>query len=241
MKISVGSVTLPEPPGRRERRKAVTRRDLLLAGRKLFSEKGLYDCRVEEITERADIGKGTLYQYFRNKEELVFAVVQMGFADVARRTSERAGNATRFEDIVSAIVESHLAFFRENPDLLKIFHQVRGMLKFNCPEWRPLRRILGEHLEVLAGELRRGAPKQGLGHARARELANLLFGSVSGWLSVRMATDPRSSVEPAPPGLTEALLVMARRFVATNGRAALPSGKRRNKRPAATRASRLNL
>lgn len=241
MKTSIGSVPIHDPPGRRERKKAVTRRDLLLAGRKLFSEKGLYDCRVEEITERADIGKGTLYQYFRSKEELVFAVVQMGFADVARRTAERAAGAARFEDIVSAIVEAHLAFFGENPDLLKIFHQVRGILKFNRPEWRPLRRILDEHLGRLAGELERGAPKQGLSHSRARELANLLFGSVSGWLSVCMATHPRIPVVPAPPGLVEALLVMARRFAASDGRVTRRSRKRQSKGLAAPRSSRSNL
>jgi len=223
------TVSLPEPAGRRERRKAVTRRELLFAGRKLFSEKGLFECRVEEITERADIGKGTLYQYFRSKEELVFDVVHMGFAEVARRTAERTEGATRFEDIVTGIVDAHLVFFAENPDLLKIFHQVRGILKFNRPEWHPLRRILVEHLEGLARELERGATKQDLSRARARELANLLFGSVSGWLSVRVATDPRTSAVPAPSGLVEALVAMARRFAATDGKVASRSRKPRRR------------
>jgi AcrR family transcriptional regulator len=229
MTVSSRTTSLPEPAGRRERRKAVTRRDLLLAGRKLFSEKGLYECRVEEITQRADIGKGTLYQYFRSKEDLVFDVVQMGFAEVARRTAERTARASRFEDIVSAIVESHLIFFAENPDLLKIFHQVRGMLKFNRPEWQPLRRILVEHLEGLARELERGGSRQDLSRARARELAGLLFGSVSGWFSVRVSTSPRTTSAPAPPGLEEALVAMARRFAATNGGAA-PRARRKQNR-----------
>ncbi len=175
---------------------------------------------MEEITQRADIGKGTLYQYFRNKEELVFDVVQMGFAEVARRTAERTARAARFEDVVTAIVEVHLAFFAENPDLLKIFHQVRGILKFNRTEWQPLRRILVEHLDGLARELERGGSRQALSRARARELANLLFGSVSGWFSVRVSTSPRTGAAQAPPGLEEALVAMARRFAATNGKGA---------------------
>ncbi len=213
MKVSDDAAVPAKPAGRRERKKTLTRREILAAGRKLFSEKGLYECRVEEITERADIGKGTLYQYFRSKEELVFAVVQMGFADVAQRTTERTGRVASFEEIVSAIVESHLAFFAENPDLLKILHQVRGILKFNRPEWRPLRGILEGHLEELATDLRRGVPNRGLSRPRARELANLLFGSVSGWLSVSIATDPGTSVVPTPSGLVESLVAMARRFV----------------------------
>jgi AcrR family transcriptional regulator len=221
----------PVPAGRRERRKTITRSEILAAGRKLFGEKGLYDSRVEEITERADIGKGTLYQYFRSKEDLVFAVVQMGFADLARRTMDRSRGAARFEEIVSAVVESHLAFFDENPDLLKIFHQVRGILKFNRPEWRPLRGILDGHLEGIARELRRGATQRGPSRARARELANLLFGSTSGWLSVRVATDPRAAAMPNPSGLADALVAMARRFAAGNGRSPSRSGTRRGRRP----------
>jgi AcrR family transcriptional regulator len=228
---------IAEFPGRRERRKEVTRRELLVAGRKLFSEKGLYDCRVEEITQLADIGKGTLYQYFGSKEELVFAVVRAGFLDLDRRAAERARGLERFEDIVMALVESHLDFFSENRDLLKIFHQVRGILKFNRPEWRPLRRILDGHLERLARELERDGSRRRLGHARARELANLIFGSVSGWLSVRVSTDPKASVATLPPGLVEALAVMARRFAAAGGTAGPRSAGRPKRKRSAPRPS----
>jgi AcrR family transcriptional regulator len=68
---------------------ASARRELLPAGRKLFSGKGLYESRIEEITESADVGKGTLHTYFRNREALILAVVTGGFDDLRRQVEQR--------------------------------------------------------------------------------------------------------------------------------------------------------
>ena len=46
------------PRGRREHRKRVTRRELLVAGRKLFGDEGLYESRIEDLTRHAGIAKG---------------------------------------------------------------------------------------------------------------------------------------------------------------------------------------
>lgn len=56
---STSALSLPD--GRRERRKSITRADLLKAGRRLFSQKGLYESHVEDLTEIAGIAKGTFY------------------------------------------------------------------------------------------------------------------------------------------------------------------------------------
>ena len=49
---------------RRERRKEETRRLILETAMKLFEKKGVFATTVEEITETADIGKGTFFNYF---------------------------------------------------------------------------------------------------------------------------------------------------------------------------------
>jgi AcrR family transcriptional regulator len=215
---------------RRARRMASTRQELLLAGRRLFSEKGLYDSRVEEITEMADIGKGTLYRYFRSKEALVLAVVEEGFAALRRRVSERTATASRLERAIEGVVAAHVEFFSENGDLMRIFHQARGMLTFDRPEWRPLRVSLEAHLEFIAGELARAGGADRLGRARLRDLAMVLFGGVSGAISVRVASRPTGGIGPMVPDLVRALKGMGVAFAAgQNGRA--PAGART--RPAA--------
>jgi len=56
---------------RRERKKQETRQSLLAAAMALFHEKGYDATPVEEITERADVGKGTFFNYFPSKEALL--------------------------------------------------------------------------------------------------------------------------------------------------------------------------
>lgn len=65
-----------KPPGRRERKKRDTRRRIFRAAFELFTEKGFDHATVEEIAERADVGKGTFFNYFPQKSSLLLAAYQ---------------------------------------------------------------------------------------------------------------------------------------------------------------------
>ena len=57
--------------GRRERRRAEIRERLFRAALRLFAERGFMETTVEDITEAADVGKGTFFNYFRTKEHVL--------------------------------------------------------------------------------------------------------------------------------------------------------------------------
>src|SRR6202789_2741620 len=75
------SATLPVPAvpraGRRERNRTETRDRLYRAALALFAEKGFAETTVEDITEAADVGKGTFFNYFPSKEHLLVAFSDM--------------------------------------------------------------------------------------------------------------------------------------------------------------------
>jgi AcrR family transcriptional regulator len=62
---------------RRARRGAVIREALFRAALDLFAEKGFAETTVEDITEAADVGKGTFFNYFPSKEHLLVAFSDM--------------------------------------------------------------------------------------------------------------------------------------------------------------------
>lgn len=68
------------PQGRRERRAAETRIRLFRCALALFAEHGLPNVTVEDITEAADVGKGTFFNYFETKDHVlgVMAEIQIG-------------------------------------------------------------------------------------------------------------------------------------------------------------------
>jgi AcrR family transcriptional regulator len=178
--------------GLRERKRLSTRRELVQAGRALFSREGIYDSRIEDITKHAGIAKGTLYLHFRSKEDLVLAVVTSGFEQLRSHVDERLRGSATLRDVAAAIFSAHVEFFERNADLMRIFHQVRGVLKFDRPRWRPLRTQLRLHVEFLAERLARGEARS-WSLARRRELAVFLFGCASGTSSVLVSTYAESA------------------------------------------------
>lgn len=66
--------------GRRERRAAETRVRLFRSALQLFAERGFPNVTIEDITEAADVGKGTFFNYFESKDQIlgVLAEIQLG-------------------------------------------------------------------------------------------------------------------------------------------------------------------
>ena len=61
---------------RREREKEQRRNEILDAAEKVFFSKGFNNATMDEVAETAELSKGTLYLYFKNKEDLYFAITQ---------------------------------------------------------------------------------------------------------------------------------------------------------------------
>ena len=81
--------------GRRERRSAETRERLFRSALDLFARKGFTETTVEDITEAADVGKGTFFNYFPSKDHILLAFGEMQLAklDSAVTEARRTGAA----------------------------------------------------------------------------------------------------------------------------------------------------
>ena len=81
-------------PSRRQRRSTEIRERLFRAALDLFARKGFSETSVEDITEAADVGKGTFFNYFPSKDHILLAFGEMQLGkleaaiDLARRTNE---------------------------------------------------------------------------------------------------------------------------------------------------------
>lgn len=53
------------------------RKDIALACKDIFIQKGIKNLTIAEVATTAKIGKGTIYEYFKNKEEIVFEIVNI--------------------------------------------------------------------------------------------------------------------------------------------------------------------
>src|ERR1043166_5989936 len=200
------------PGGRREHRKHLTRRELLAAGRKLFAEKGIYDSRIEDLSREAGIGKGTLYLYFENKERLIEAVATNGFNELLGHVHRAVQGAQTREHAIARVAQAHIAFFEENPDLMRVFHQVRGLLTFPRAGTRALRQVLANYLAALGQLLELSPPSAHTRESRGLQVAMLLFGAVSGVISLRVALGEPIPTSAGSQAMARALVGLTRAF-----------------------------
>ena len=76
--------------GRRERRAAETRLRLFRSALQLFADRGLSNVTVEDITEAADVGKGTFFNYFESKDHVLGVMAELQLARVREAVQSAA-------------------------------------------------------------------------------------------------------------------------------------------------------
>ncbi len=192
------AVSLGPLLGRRERRKRATRKALLDAALELIGEQGVYDTRVEDVTERADVGKGAFYNYFDSKTALVAALVADAAEQLERGYLGARPAGRRLSERLAAVVEAHERFFRDSPARAILFHQARGLLELGHEAVPELRAAFTDYLERLGAYLHPGRASR----AQLLEAASLVAGAIAGYRSFGRAAGLRTR-----PGPVQALLV----------------------------------
>lgn len=105
----------PRAPGRRERKAAEMRDRIFHAAIELIAQRGLDNVTVEQITERADVGKGTFFNYFPNKEAVLthFGGTQVQRLQEALENGEVRGTPRERVECVLELLARHADVSRE--------------------------------------------------------------------------------------------------------------------------------
>lgn len=104
--------------------KAAKRREIIRYAADVFSKNGYNETKMQEIANAAAIGKGTIYEYFRTKEELFLAVYDDWMSDYEQVIAERVGQAHDALSKVEAIRDSAVEFYQSRA------HQAPLILEF---------------------------------------------------------------------------------------------------------------
>ena len=172
-----------EVMGRRERKKKGTHEALLAAATRLFAEHGIYVTTIEEITDAADLGKGTFYKHFESRDAIIAAVLHQGFGQLNAHMRAEVGAHGDTGAIIRDVVAVHTRFFGERPEYLLLFHQARGWLKLAGQHRNPVREEFRAYVDVLADLLGHSDPGKALGAEGRRREARVLAGIISGTFS----------------------------------------------------------
>jgi len=183
-------------PSRRERRSAETRERLFRSALQLFAQKGFAETTVEDITEAADVGKGTFFNYFPSKDHILtaFSDMQIGKLEQAVETLRTSGQSLRefMHCLVLTMTEEPI----RNPGLIRALLQgylsttpVREVMIQKQERAHNLHKLMIE-IGQARGEIRNDIPATELAHFfRQTILGTLLIWSVTGDATLRQRID----------------------------------------------------
>jgi AcrR family transcriptional regulator len=119
----VVEVEKDEPP--KGTHKQSTKERILDAALEVFSEKGFHLATVDEIAERADLGKGTLYRYFANKETLFNELVRLRLEELEKSAMAALDDRDDVLTMIAKYLRVYFEFFDSNQQLYRLIAQER--------------------------------------------------------------------------------------------------------------------
>lgn len=190
---------------RGQKRVAKTRRKLKEAALDVFSEKGVDATTVEDITDKADLGKGTLYRHFADKDEVVFTLIEDAIEHLIERLRTYPDEPETLEDVLEHFLNAHYDFFAENSEefiLLfqgRLFFKLQGDTSEDLEE--PYLHYLGEIEDQVSQYV---SPK--IDPAKIRRLACAVAGFISGYFSFAMIGMDEDEIESSVKPLRKAFV-----------------------------------
>jgi len=91
----------------------------------VFAEKGFHGSSTRDIAEHMGIKQGSLYYYFKSKEEALGEVCLFGIEDYVGHMKVIAASDQSFEAKLMATITSHLSSYRERNEALKVYNDER--------------------------------------------------------------------------------------------------------------------
>ncbi len=147
---------------RREREKLKQRQEMLAAALELFSEKGFHNVSMQEIAQKSEFAIGTLYKFFKNKEDLYKALMLEQAEKFREALTNAIEESTDEIEKLRNYVKTKGQFFRENISMVRLyFAETRGA-SFNITAGldREIRDRYVPFLETLASIFKNGIERK---------------------------------------------------------------------------------
>lgn len=114
---------------RTQQRAKTTRKKLKKAALDVFSEKSVNAATVEEITEKADVGKGTLYRHFAHKEQMVATLVEEAVEHLIERMWSYECAPENLDEMLEHLLDAHYRFFVDSREEFLLLFQGKLLLR----------------------------------------------------------------------------------------------------------------
>ena len=172
---------------------------------RVIARKGMSAATMQEIADEAGVAKGTIYLYFRDRDELVEKTFETAITQLHQRVDAEMVGTAPFAERLRSMITAAIEFFREHREFFRLYASLRipegtpqqqRRHKSNCkPQYQ---NRINQFATVLQDAMDRGEIRK----MNARRLALFLIEGINAIVIDRV-------MEEAPPAETEDVEMMA--------------------------------
>jgi AcrR family transcriptional regulator len=197
---------------RTKKRVKKTRSKLKQAALDVFSEKSFDAATVEEITEKADVGKGTLYQHFEDKEQIVITLINESIEHLIEYIRSYKRPPKSLEKMLEHLFNAHYEFYMNAKEEFLLLFQGKLSLKLQSerpdeleePYLRYLMEIENQISSYLSSKIK---------PVKVRRLACAVAGFIFGYFSFSMISMSANEIEMSIKPLRKVFIKSLRVFL----------------------------
>ena len=186
---------MTKPLDRSQRMKARHFNRIVSAGYEIFSKRGIFRATLDEISEEADVGKGTVYSHFENKMHLISYLSKKTIGDLLDYCKKEIDGIKDPCELIEKLISAHFTFFEKKRTLFSILFFVRGALHqdFESQYLRQIQSDYGRYISFLAETLEYGVKRKDFRTINPTNQAYVLHGIIVGFVSQWIINERKGS------------------------------------------------
>lgn len=167
---------------------------ILQAAVELFTERDFHQVLMDDVAERAAVGKGTVYRYFPTKEELYFVTIFEGWDRLGKELEAVVQRHGPLQDTLEQVTRQVLAYFWRRRQFINLVHRLEHPPEGKeQADWQQRRDSI---VEVFTGILRTGVAAQALSSGQMRLITEMYLGLLRSIILYHEAEDTPASMAP---------------------------------------------
>jgi AcrR family transcriptional regulator len=169
--------------------------EILDAARRVFARTGFRDSSVEAIAQEAGVAKGTLYLYYKSKNEIYWEALKNGLLGLGEELRAEVERAETPRDKVRAYIGTKLSYFDRHRDFFKIYYaEFANAISHPTYFHKDFQDLYLEQLRLLKVALADGLREQLIRHLQPDAVAFAIFDLTRGAITHRLLGDSSSTI-----------------------------------------------
>jgi len=151
---------------------------------KVFAAKGFFPTTMSDIARRAEFGTGTLYKYFKSKEELYFTLIDEKVEEINRLVKTELSQRNSAVEKIKKVLRLQFEFIERNRDFFRIYVSERSRFEWTVKDdlGKGLHEKMVSYIDILSEVMREGIKKGEFRSMDPKDLAHAFVGIVNSFV-----------------------------------------------------------